>query len=429
MYRASINSDGSIGGWIRDTDLALPVGIEPRAHLIQTPEYNDRIYVIGGTNGTWAPTNTVFFSHLTNNQIGLLAHLRGDTYTPGWNRTYGGTDNDSAYSVVQTSDGGYALAGTTYSFSVGGYDDFWLVKTDAAGNMQWNRTYGGADNDHIYSIVQSSDGGYALAGWTRSFGAGQGDFWLGKTDAAGNMQWNRTYGGASNEGVYSVVQTSDGGYALAGYTNSFGAGGWDFWLVKTNSTGHHQWNRTYGGADYDYAWSIVQTSDGGYTLAGYTRSFGTGQDDFWLVKTNATGNHEWNQTYGGTDYDTARSVVQTSDGGYVLAGHTNSFGAGGEDFWLVKTDSAGNMVWNRTYGGTGTDRPMSVIQTNDRGYALAGYTESFGAGNLDFWLIKTEVESGLAWTGSTSNTIALYRGISDLYWNYVRIRIWKTPEP
>jgi parallel beta-helix repeat protein len=342
-------------------------------------------------------------THIRPEAIGPLGLAATD-----WNKTYGGTGTDVAYSVVQASDGGYALAGYTTSFGAG-QSDFWLVKTDSTGGMLWNKTYGGANDDYAYSVVQASDGGYALAGSTDSFGAGGFDFWLVKTDSTGGMLWNKTYGGAGTDVAYSVVQASDGGYALAGSTDSFGAGQSDFWLVKTDSTGSMQWNKTYGGSGIDVASSVVQTSDGGYALAGYTTSFGAGQSDFWLVKTDSTGGMQWNKTYGGSGYDGASSVVQTSDGGYALAGYTNSFGAGGFDFWLVKTDSTGGMLWNKTYGGANDDYAYSVVQASDGGYALAGYTKSFGAGGYDFWLVKTDSTGGMQWNktyGGTGTDIA-----------------------
>jgi hypothetical protein len=220
-----------------------------------------------------------------------------------------------------------------------------------------------------------------------SFGAGIYDFWLVKTDAEGNMEWNKTYGGGEDEWVFSVVQTSDGGYTLGGYrgVSYFDA---DCWFVKTDADGNEQWNRTYYGPYGDAIFSVVQTSDGGYTLAGLTMLFFAGDFDFLLIKTDSFGNEQWSETYGGTNDDVASSVVQTSDGGYTLAGSTESFGVGGYDFWLVKTDAEGNMEWNKTYGGPHYDTAGSVVQTVDGGYALAGQTESFGAGNSDFWLVK-----------------------------------------
>jgi hypothetical protein len=353
-----------------------------------------------------------------------------------WNKTYGGILDDYAFSVVQTIDGGFAIAGYTYSFGIGG-TDFWLVKTDGDGNMEWNKTYGGVSDDFARSVVQTSDGGFAIAGyitnlsydsdfwlvktdvngdieWNKTYGetkteygrsvvqtvdggyviAGQrglpwtgASAWLVKTDGDGNMEWNKTYPGDFDSGAFSVVQTSDGGFAIPGYTLTFW-GDSDFWLVKTDANGNTEWDRQYGGTNDESPQSVVQTSDGGYAIAGFTYSFGAGGTDFWLVKTDGDGNMEWNKTYGGTLDDYAGSVIQTTDGGYTLAGWTESFGAGSHDFWLVKTDGDGNMEWNKTYGGTQYDSAYSVVQTIDEGYAIAGYTRSFGVGAADFWLVK-----------------------------------------
>jgi hypothetical protein len=182
-------------------------------------------------------------------------------------KTYGGTDWDKARSVRQTSDGGYIVAGYTNSFGAGGYD-FFLIKTDAYGNVQWAKTYGGTDNDWALSVQQTYDGGYIVAGLTSSFGMGGYDFFLIKTDENGNIQWAKTYGGTNEDWAYSVRQTSDGGYIVAGYTGSFGAGGYDFFLIKTDENGNIQWAKTYGGTDNDWARSVQQTYDGGYIVAG-----------------------------------------------------------------------------------------------------------------------------------------------------------------
>lgn len=214
---------------------------------------------------------------------------------------------------------------------------------------------------------------------------------------------DETYGGVDYDEAWFLVQTVDGGYALVGNTFSFGAGASDFWLVKTDASGNHEWNQTYGGPNDDYARSLMQTVDGGYVLVGYTSSFGAGSSDFWLVKTDVSGNHEWNYTYGGLDVEGALSLVQTVDGGYALAGGTNPYGAfSSSDILFVKTDASGNHEWNKTYGGPNADFARSVVQTVDGGYALAGYTRSFGAGDVDFWLVKTD-EFGIipefpAWT-------------------------------
>jgi hypothetical protein len=216
--------------------------------------------------------------------------------------------------------------------------------------MQWNKTYGGTGDDWACSVIATSDGGYAIAG------TDNGDFWLGKTDAFGNMQWNKTYGGTGDDWACSVIATSDGGYAIAGTANVIDSAGGDFWLVKTNALGNMEWNQTYGGTEADSATSLIATSDGGYAITGYTSSHGVGPgfyigDDVWFVKTNASGNMEWNQTYGGLGYDWASSVIEAFDGGYAIAGTCNNTGAemGLEafgtvyygNFWLIKTDENG----------------------------------------------------------------------------------------
>jgi hypothetical protein len=342
-----------------------------------------------------------------------------------WNQTYKGTGADFFCSVVETSDGGYALAGWTTLSSANVDYDFWLVKTDEYGNMEWNKTYGGTGDDRAFSLVEASDGGYVLAGRTESFSAGNEDAWLVKTDAYGNMEWNKTYGGFSNDGAMCVVATSDGGYAFVGsYTNRHTSlpniVEHDFWLVKTDASGQMTWNRTYGnmewnktyGATYsDYAHSLVVTSDGGYAIAGITTiSSLLGNDDFWLVKTDAMGNMDWNRTYGGTESDIPLAVVTTSDGGYAIAGTTNTFDDTSNDFWLVKTDASGQMTWNQTYGGTETDDgAFSLVVTSDGGYALAGYTTSLGSGGRDFLLVKTDVAGTIKWKqtyGGTENEAA-----------------------
>jgi uncharacterized delta-60 repeat protein len=311
-----------------------------------------------------------------------------------WAKTYRGTYWDEAYSVQQTSDGGYIVAGETNSFGAG-YDDIFLFKTDASGNLQWAKTYGGTDDDKAYSVQQTSDGGYIVAGTTWSFGAGSLDIFLIKTDANGNIIWAKTYGGTNYDDAYSVQQTSDGGYIVAGYTGSFGAGSGDIFLIKTDASGNVQWAKTYGGTDWEEAHSVQQTSDGGYIVAGRTYSFGAGNYDIFLIKTDANGNIQWAKTYGGIDGERAYSVQQTSDGGYIVGGYTGSFGAGSADIFLIKTDANGNIIWAKTYGGTGDERAYSVQQTSDGGYIVGGYTGSFGAGSADIFLIKTDANGNI----------------------------------
>ena len=299
-----------------------------------------------------------------------------------WDKTFGVQGDDSAYSLAHTSDGGYILAGTT-----GG--DFWLVKTDAEGVELWNRTIGGNEFSEAYSAIQTSDGGYILAGSTSSKAC------LIKTDANGNEQWQRTIGGNEFSEAYSAIQTSDGGYIIGGSARSYGSDNLDFLLVKTDAEGTEQWNRTFGGGSRDRLYSFQQTADGGYIFGGDTRSFGTGSSDFWLVKTDNNGIELWNRTFGGDDNDRAYSVQQTSDGGFILAGVTRSLHW--YDCWLVKTDNEGVEMWNRTIGPNEDNSPHSILQTPDGGYLIAGKTGSSGTGSYDMWLVSTDPDGYVQW--------------------------------
>ncbi|MDP6647505.1 MAG: hypothetical protein QGG07_03795 [Dehalococcoidales bacterium] len=314
------------------------------------------------------------------------------TPTPAlsFTKTFGGVDWDYANSVQQTTDGGYIIAGGTDSPGTDG--DVYLVKTDREGNEEWSRTFGGKENDTASSVQQTTDGGYIIAGDTNSFGAGEFDFYLVKTDREGNEEWSRAFGGVGWDYADSVQQTTDGGYIIAGGTDSFGAGIYDAYLVKTDGEGNEEWSRTFGGEDNDTADSVQQTADGGYIIAGDTESFGAGNYDAYLVKTDGEGNEEWSRAFGGEETEEADSVQQTTDGGYIIAGYTISYGAGSWDAYLVKTDGEGNEEWSRAFGGESYDLASSVQQTADGGYIIAGYTESFGAGNYDAYLVKTDGE-------------------------------------
>jgi len=302
-----------------------------------------------------------------------------------WHTMYKNAGDDWFVFMIQTSDGGYLLVGHTIGAGVW---DGWMVKTDANGNEIWNKRYGVPGRQELFSVVEASDGGYVAVGYAGPSSGGPFDVWLIKTDVNGNMQWSQTYGGTTtNDYGYSLVRANDGGYAIASQTpDSFGYA--DFWLLKVDSLGNHEWNKTYGGTNGEVPLCVVQTNDGGYAMTGYSWSFGAGGVEFLLVKTDATGNLQWINSYGGTKDDHARCVVQTGDGGFAIAGATGSFGAGDDDFLLVKVDSLGNHEWNKTYGGTSEDWGCSLLQTNDGGYAVVGWTYSFGAGNSDMWLIK-----------------------------------------
>lgn len=312
----------------------------------------------------------------------------GDTI---WTRTFGGSGVEQGESVQQTDDGGYIIAGYTSSYGAGSMDVY-LVKTDASGAEEWSQTFGGSSIDWAYSVKQIQDGGYIITGSTQSYGAGSHDVWLIKTDASGNQEWTQTFGGGAYDHGDSVQQTSDGGYIITGVTLSYGAGSYDFWLIKTDASGTEEWNSTFGGTEDDQGNSVDQTGDGGYIIAGHTTSYGAGDYDVYLVKTDASGTEEWSQTFGGWDMDIGQGVQQTSDGGYIIAGNTESYGAGSKDVYLVKTNASGSEEWSQAYGGWDEDQGYSVQQTADGGYITTGMTESYGAGNKDVYLIRLEGE-------------------------------------
>jgi hypothetical protein len=303
-----------------------------------------------------------------------------------WLRTYGGTGSDGGTEVQQTADGGYIVAGSTSSFGAG--SDAYLIKTNAQGDTLWTRTYGGTSYDQGWSVQQTADGGYVIAGYTESFGAGNGDVYLIKTNASGDTLWTRTYGGTEHDEGCSVQLTADGGYIIAGRTYSPDAED-DVYLIKTNASGDTLWTRTYGGTSHDLSYSVQRTADSGYIIAGLANCRGEEDGDVYLIKTNASGDTLWTRTHGGTNHDWGFSVQQTADGGYIIAGSTYSFGAGNSDIYLVKTDASGDTLWTRVYGGKPHDYGFSVLQTAAGAYIVAGTTGSFGA-YWDAFLIKTD---------------------------------------
>lgn len=356
--------------------------------------------------------------------------------TQTWERTFGGPDMDEGYSVQQTSDGGYIVVGRA-----GDSADIWLIKTDSSGNMEWDKTFGGSGLDLPGSVQQTSDGGYVVFAQTTSYGAGGRDAWLIKTDSSGNKQWDKTFGGKEEEPSFSGQQTSDGGYILAGSTSSYGEGSSDILLIKTDQNGNVLWDKTFGGSGYDSANSVRQTTDGGYVIGGLT-FVGANDQRGWAIKTDSSGNQVWTkvlseglvniesvrQTADGgyiivgsgllikTDsrgdeewrsrtfeIGSEKSVQQTTDGGYIITGDTFSGMKNAtehmSDVGLIKTDSLGNEMWNRTFGSSDNDEAYSVQMTSDGGYIIAGMKGSYwtneGDGSRietdgDLWLIKTD---------------------------------------
>ena len=311
-----------------------------------------------------------------------------------WHSSFGGSKSDVGYSVRQTSDSGYVVVGNRDEDGIGG-SDVWLFKTNSEGIRLWNRTFAGSEKDIGYAVQITSDGGYIVVGVSDSFGSGEGDVWLIKTDSRGVEEWNVTLGGEEYDRGHDVKQTSDGGYIITGYTWSSISEVSDILLIKTDSQGNEEWSRHYGGENYDTAYEVDETSDGGFIIVGFTNSFEANNFDVWLIKTSPEGDEEWNRTFGGSGSERGRSVEQTSDGGFIFTGYTSSFGSGGNDLWLVKTNSQGTKKWSKTFGGTLRDDGYSVEQTSDGGFIITGTTNSFGSGSDDFWLIKTDEDGNI----------------------------------
>ncbi|HEC79303.1 MAG TPA: hypothetical protein ENI34_09245 [candidate division WOR-3 bacterium] len=330
--------------------------------------------------------------------IGLLilaVFVSAQAPDTAWTRPFGGSSNDCACSVALTADGGYIIAGYTSSYGAGAFD-VWLLKTDAQGNQVWSRTFGGDSSDYAYSVIQTSDSGYVITGGTRSYSVDESDLWLIKTDAQGNLIWSKTFGAYGYDYGYSVAQTADGGYIITGTTESYSSSS-DLWLIKTDAQGNMLWHRTFGGDNSESGYSVIQTTSGGYVITGETHSYGAGNGDLWLISTDGQGNAFWTKTFGLSFFDEGRSVQQTSDGGYIITGVRTSLYSG-KNAWLLKTDGNGNQVWSKIFGGGSDDYGYSIILATDGGYIIGGSTESFGAGSGDVWLIKTDTQGDLIWS-------------------------------
>jgi len=311
-----------------------------------------------------------------------------------WDEAFGEERNDVARSIIQTKDGGYAVVGSIWTKYVR-KRDFWLIKLGENGNKEWEKTFDKNEHDIAYSITQTKDGGYAIAGGTGKKFWGEVNCWVIKLDAKGNMEWDNDFGGIGWDEIYSIIQTKGGDFIATGSTWSKGAGRGNVYVAKLNKRGNLIWDKTFGGSDYDESRSIIQTGDGSYTIAGFTISEDTGDRDVWVIKLDKEGNKIWDKTFGGTSEDWANSLIQTEDGGYMVAGWTSSMGAGKTDVWIIKLNKRGDLVWDKTFGGSEDDEAHSIIQTEDGGYAVAGWTESKGAGNSDVWVIKLDENGNL----------------------------------
>lgn len=359
-------------------------------------------------------------------------------------KTIGGSLGDAFRCMDLTTDGGLIIGG--YSSSRKSLDktdtsrggtDYWIVKLDSIGNIQWDKTLGGKGLDELQEVHQAADGGYIVGGSSTSSISGDKtensrgtyDYWAVKLDASGDKEWDKTFGGTGTDYLYSLKPTNDGGYILGGFSNSGISGdktepsrGFeDYWVIKLNGSGNKQWDKTFGGNSYEILLSIIQTSDNGYLLGGHSSSNISGDktgnskggSDFWIVKLNSDGNKQWDKTFGGSLDEAFADARQTKEGGYLLGGYSSSGISGDKsqptlgnsDFWVLKTDINGNKQWDRTFGGDNEDFLNSLSVTVDSGYVLTGASSSgisgkkteSSRGELDYWMVKINKNGKYQW--------------------------------
>jgi len=352
-----------------------------------------------------------------------------------WQKALGGTDYDQAESIQQTFDGGYIVAGISTSVNGDvtgnhGFGDAWIVKLDTAATIEWQHSYGGSADDGAFAIEQTSDSGYIVAATSTSNNGdvtgnhGGVDCWIFKINSTGALEWQKSYGGSSIEIPYDIHSTNDHGFIFAGYTNSnngditLNHGFDDYWIVKTDSAGNIQWQKSFGGSDQDHALSVQQTTDGGYLAGGFSNSLNgdvtlnNGSYDYWIIKLDSAGSLLWQQSLGGSLDDKGQCLALCADGGFVISGFTASsdsdvtFNHGYEDLWMVKFDSSGLIQWEKSFGGSGVDQAYSIKQITDGGYIAAGSSYSLDGdvtgnhGGYDYWVLKTDSAGALEWEKS-----------------------------
>jgi hypothetical protein len=312
-----------------------------------------------------------------------------------WTKLYYGSSYDYGEYVQQTNDGGYIISGETKSYGVG-EDDIWLIKTNASGDTMWTKTIGGPEGDYANCVRQTSDGGYITFGETISYSSTYWKGWLVKLDGGGDTSWTKLIGQSRHYFIQEGWELNNGNYVFAGYTKASGAGQEDIWLVKTDATGDTIWTNTFGGSEGDVTQSMDVTNDGGFIIAAYTKSFSSGDKDCWLIRTDYKGDTLWTKVIGGSRDDYIYSVRHTSDNGFILAGATQSFGVQNSyyNLWVVKTDYSGDTLWTRTFGGEGNETASSVVVTTDGDYVVAGWS------SLGTWLIKLNPSGDTLWTKS-----------------------------
>jgi hypothetical protein len=311
-----------------------------------------------------------------------------------WERTFGGEKSDWAYAMTGTRDGGLATGGRTESKGAG-QEDLWVVRIDAQGNRVWDRTFGGAATDRGRAIRELRDGGFAVAGATESKGAGEFDAWVLRLNKEGTLLWDRRFGGAGTDWASGVVETRDGGLAVAAYTQPNEQVPFTAWIIKLDADGNSLWERRFGGEQTDWATAIAETRDGRLVVSGYTESRGAGNADLWVLLLEPDGELVWQRTFGGPERDYASTVYVTRDNAIVLAGMTESAGAGGVDIRLIRLNVSGEVTWDRTYGGARDDWIRGLVETADGTLATAGYTTSSGAGLYDVWVLELSPDGEL----------------------------------
>lgn len=361
--------------------------------------------------------------------------------------TLGGSKNESAQSVIATTDGGYAILGFTQSNDEDITDkldesfDYWILKFSSQDTIEWQKTYGGSDDDRGQEIIQTQDGGYAVIGTSASNdfdvseNNGSQDFWILKLDTQGNITWEKSFGFQGDDMGVSVIQTLDLGYLVTGVldvTSSNGQGntnrsvtrhaGGDYWAIKLDASGTFQWSRFFGGNFTDTAEGAIELPDGGFIIAGGSDSEDTditgnkGTYDFWVIRINASGDLIWEKSFGGMETDEARAITQANDGNIVIAGETRSNtldvsgNNGAADFWIIKIDTNGNLIWQKTLGGSGFDVARDISVTQDDGFLITGSSRSTDGdvsenkGQNDAWALKTDSSGNIQWEKSIGGT-------------------------
>ncbi|HTL82908.1 MAG TPA: T9SS type A sorting domain-containing protein [Bacteroidia bacterium] len=304
-------------------------------------------------------------------------------------RTIGGTGQEYG-TGIQTFDGGYIFAGSTNSFGAG-LLDIYLVRTDSTGDTLWTKTYGGTNNDWAHAVIQTSDSGFVITGTTKSYGAGQFDIFLMKLNSSGTLQWEKTYGGNLDEFAFTVEQTNDHGFIIGGYTTTYGSGFMDCYFIKTDSLGSIQWNKVYGGANNDQVLRVIQNPDGGYTAAGYCYRNASGALDILLMRTDSIGDTLWTKTFGTGGNDYGYDVIATLDGGYILTGVLDQMNS-----VIIKTDSAGETTWTRSFSGGLYDEAYRIIQKSNGNYVFSGWTNKTAL-DEDITLTSLDSSGNLLW--------------------------------